>query len=194
MTCGRIVPEPRAQRDSAISHDLRTATGAAIIIPKEGLYYGRTIKPRKWATDTGTVRDNLNRLANSMHNKPTFKSAHPYQQDVLALPVTDIDAASDWYCKHFGMTEVERKQEPVPTVVLERDGTQIGFAINGRDASQDGAAILVSGIHQFKAEFESRGLSVGELRIDEREGQKLQVFFVVAPDELCYYFHEPVET
>ena len=30
-------------------------------------------------------------------------------------------------------------------------------------------------------------------RVDERDGQKYQVFFVVAPDGLCYYFHEPIE-
>ncbi len=28
---------------------------------------------------------------------------------------------------------------------------------------------------------------------DERDSQKLQVFFAVAPDSLCYYFHEPVD-
>ena len=26
-----------------------------------------------------------------------------------------------------------------------------------------------------------------------RDGQKLQVFFAVAPDGLCYYFHEPIK-
>ena len=30
-------------------------------------------------------------------------------------------------------------------------------------------------------------------RVDERDGKKLQVFFVVAPDGLCYYFYEPME-
>jgi catechol 2,3-dioxygenase-like lactoylglutathione lyase family enzyme len=80
-----------------------------------------------------------------MSSEPRFKKAFPYQKDVLALPVKDLDAASEWYSAHFGMVEVERHQQPVPTVVLERDGT------------------------------------------------KLQVFFVVAPDGLCYYFHEPLE-
>jgi len=73
---------------------------------------------------------------------PQFKKAFPYRQDVLALPVTDLDAASRWYCAHFGMVEVERREQPAPTVILERDGTRIGFAVNGGDASQDGAAVL----------------------------------------------------
>jgi len=121
-----------------------------------------------------------------------FKAAFPFQQDVLALPVTDLDTASEWYSKHFGMAEVERRDVPVATVILERNGTKMGFAINGCDASQDGAAILVSNIRGMKEELESRGVQIGNWRVDEREGQKLQVFFVVAPDGLCYYFHEPI--
>ncbi len=127
-----------------------------------------------------------------MSFQPSFQSAFPYQENVLALPVTNLDEASDWYCKHFGMREVERHEQPLPTVILERDGTRLGFAINGGDPAQDGAAILVSNILGLKEELESLGVSIGDLRVDERDGQKLQVFFVVAPDGLCYYFHEPL--
>ncbi len=128
-----------------------------------------------------------------MSSEAQFKQAFPYQKDVLGLPVEDLDAASQWYCAHFGMVEVERRQQPVPTVVLERNGTRIGFAINGGDASQDGAAILVSNIRGIKDELERKGASIGNWRVDERGGKRLQVFFVVAPDGLCYYFHEPLE-
>ena len=128
-----------------------------------------------------------------MSTAPLFKAAYPYQKDILALPVTDIDAAAKWYCDHFGMREVERREQPVATVILERDGTRIGFAINGGDPEQEGAAVLVSNIGGMKDEFEAQGVKIGNWRVDERDGQKLQVFFVVAPDGLCYYFHEPVE-
>jgi catechol 2,3-dioxygenase-like lactoylglutathione lyase family enzyme len=127
-----------------------------------------------------------------MSKAPRFKAAFPYQKDVLALPVCDLDAASQWYSENFGMAEVERRQDPSPTVVLERDGTRIGFSINGGDAAQDGAAILVDGIDEMKNELEARGVKIGNWRVDERKGQKFQVFFVVAPDGLCYYFHEPL--
>jgi catechol 2,3-dioxygenase-like lactoylglutathione lyase family enzyme len=128
-----------------------------------------------------------------MPKSPAFESASPYQDDVLALPVTDLDAAADWYCRHFGLAEVERRAEPVPAVILERDGTRLGFAINGGDASQDGAAIRVTNIQQIKDELKSNGVTIGNWRVDERDGKKLQVFFVVAPDGLCYYFYEPME-
>jgi len=122
----------------------------------------------------------------------TFKAAFPYQKDVLALPVEDIEAASKWYCSHFGMREVERVHEPVPTVILERDGVRLGFAVNHGDASEDGAAILVSGIADIKTELEAKGVRVANWRVDERKGQKFQVFFILAPDGLCYYVHEPL--
>ena len=126
-------------------------------------------------------------------SEPMFQSASPYQDDVLALPVTDLDAASEWYCKHFGMTEVERLESPYPAVILERDGVRIGFAINGGDPSQEGAAIRVADIHGVKAQLESNGIAVANTRVDERDGEEFNVFFVVAPDGLCYYFNEPID-
>lgn len=126
-------------------------------------------------------------------SKPAFQSASPYCDNVLALPVEDLDAASEWYCKHFGMDEVERRDSPNPVVILERDGVQIGFSINGGDASQEGAAIRVNDIEAIKEQLESNGVSVGSPRVDERDGKRFNVFFVVAPDGLCYYFNEPID-
>jgi catechol 2,3-dioxygenase-like lactoylglutathione lyase family enzyme len=127
-----------------------------------------------------------------MANEPRFNAAFPFQDDVLALPVTDLDGTAQWYTTHFGMTEVERTDQPVPTVIMERDDARIGFSINGGDATQDGAAIRVTNILGLKAQLETNGVEIANLRVDERDGQKLQVFFVVAPDGLCYYFHEPI--
>jgi catechol 2,3-dioxygenase-like lactoylglutathione lyase family enzyme len=127
-----------------------------------------------------------------MSGEPRFQAAFPYQKDILALPVTDLDAAVRWYGDRFGMVEAERHQSPNPTVILERDGTRIGFSINGGDAGQDGAAILVSNIDGIRRELESRGVAIANWRVDERDDGKFQVFFVVAPDGLCYYFHEPL--
>ena len=80
-----------------------------------------------------------------MSPEKLYKAAFPHGEDILALPVEDLDQATRWYGVAFGMAEVERRDDPVPAVVLERDG------------------------------------------------KKYQVFFVVAPDRLCYYFHRPLE-
>ena len=123
-----------------------------------------------------------------MTDQPLFEAAYPFADDVMSLPVEDIDRTVS-----FDLTEAERRNTPVPTVILERDGVQIGFAINGGDAENDGAAILVTDIHRARDEIEGRGIETGNWRIDERDGQKLQVFFVVAPDGLCYYFHQSID-
>ena len=128
-----------------------------------------------------------------MPDPALFKGAFPYQTDVLALPVVDLDAASEWYSRTFGLTEVERRVHPHPSVILERDGVQIGFSKNGGDASQDGAAILVSDIRRAKEQIEANGVSIANWSVEERDGQKLQVFFVLAPDGLCFYFHQPIQ-
>ena len=111
----------------------------------------------------------------------------------MALPVEDLDQASQWYANALGLTEVERRDNPVPTVIMQRDGVRIGFAINGGDASNDGAAILVSDIDRARHELEANGLTPANSRIDDHDGTKMSVFFLVAPDGLCFYFHQPVD-
>jgi catechol 2,3-dioxygenase-like lactoylglutathione lyase family enzyme len=127
-----------------------------------------------------------------MAKRAVFEKASPYGDDILALPVADLEASVKWYGQHFGMVEVERRSAPKPTVIMERDGARVGFSVNGGDSSQEGAAILVSDIHAARAELESHGVKIANWRVDEQGGKKLQVFFVVAPDGLCYYFHQPI--
>ena len=99
-----------------------------------------------------------------------YEAAFPFADDVLALPVEDIDRTAEWYGPRFGLVEVERRDSPVPTVILERDGEKF----------------------QVRDELEANGVNTANWRVDERDGEKFQVFFVVAPDGLCYYFHQPI--
>ena len=126
-----------------------------------------------------------------MSTAPLWEQVFPYGTDVLALPVLDLEEAAVWYSKAFGLKEVERCNDPRPTVILERDGIRMGFSVNGGDPSQEGAAILVRDIHRAKQALLTNGVPVGNWRVDERNGKRFQVFFVVAPDGLCYYFHQP---
>ncbi len=126
-------------------------------------------------------------------NQAKFKAAYPFCDDVLKLPVLNIDDASVWYRENFALVEVERPEGTADTVIMERDGSRIGFQVNGEDPTQDGAAILVEGICALRDEFSERGLEIGNWRVDERDGTKFQVFFITAPDGLCYYFHEPID-
>ena len=104
----------------------------------------------------GRVREDTRQEARDV-NSASVQEGVSYQKDVLALPVADLDSSSRWYCEHFGMVEVERLHQPVPTVILERDGTRLGFAVNGGDPAQDGAALLVSDIRVSKMSLRQRG-------------------------------------
>ena len=47
---------------------------------------------------------------------------------------------------------------------------------------------------EIAAELEANGVKIGNWLIDENDnGTKMPVFFAVASDGLCYYFHQPLE-
>jgi hypothetical protein len=48
------------------------------------------------------------------------------------------------------------------------------------------------GVNRRWNELEAAGVKTANWRIDQQNGERFQVFFVVAPDGLCYYFHEPL--
>ncbi len=101
----------------------------------------------------------------------SFKATYPYQQNVLTPLVTDLDTTSTWYCQHFGMTEAEHHREPDSAVVLERNGVQRGFAINGGDASQDCSALLVDGLDNMRTELASTDSNTSDPRVDQNDAQ-----------------------
>ena len=64
---------------------------------------------------------------------------------------------------------------------------------NGGDSTQDGCAFHVEGLDALLAEFQANGLAKAEPVIDiekQDDGSSWRVFYVVAPDGLCYWFGE----
>ena len=45
---------------------------------------------------------------------------------------------------------------------------------------------------KLPAHWKRQRAATGDWRVDERGGPRHQVFLVVAPDGLCYYFHQPI--
>lgn len=124
--------------------------------------------------------------------KPIFKKAWPYQQDKLNLPVANVETAIPFYQKIMGLQLVSQSEDPVRSAILERDGIQFGFAENGGDPEQDGCFIAVDDVEATFAEFRSNGLDKEEAGFDiHKHGDTTwKVFFVVAPDGLCYCIGE----
>jgi hypothetical protein len=87
---------------------------------------------------------------------------------------------------------VSRGEAPRGSAVLARDHVQIGLAENGGDPTQDGCAFHVKGLTSLFAEFKANGLQkeLSEFDVEQHGGDSFRVFYVVAPDGLCYWFGE----
>jgi catechol 2,3-dioxygenase-like lactoylglutathione lyase family enzyme len=124
--------------------------------------------------------------------KALFMTAAPYADDVLNLPVQDVDNAIPYYEKMFGFRVVSRQDAPHKSVILARDNIQIGLAENGGDPTQEGCFFEVGDVEAAFAELKANGLEKEEagFRIDRHGDTTWKVFFVVAPDGLCYCLGE----
>ena len=134
-----------------------------------------------------------------------FKAAYPYLEDAMNLPVENLEAAIPFYETIMGFRVVSRKDEPFKSAVLGRDGIQIGLAENGGDPTQEGCFFEVDNAEAAFDELKSNGLTThpswtGRKSPEEREAAgfsidkhgatSFKVFFVVAPDGLCYCLGE----
>ena len=124
--------------------------------------------------------------------KAIFKSAWPYAEDALNLPVPDVEAAIPFYETIMGFQLVSRHDSPCRSAVLTRDSIQIGLAENGGDPTQEGCFFEVNDAEAAFAELKSNGLKkeAADFRIDQHGETSYKVFFVVAPDGLCYCLGE----
>ena len=123
---------------------------------------------------------------------PELEKAFGYQGDALQLPVPDLAVALPFYERVLGFRVVARSDTPHRSAQLARDRIQIGLTESGGDPSQDGCAFHVTGVDALLAEFNAKGLGKDASAIDtEMHGDVAwRVFYVVAPDGLCYWFGE----
>jgi catechol 2,3-dioxygenase-like lactoylglutathione lyase family enzyme len=124
--------------------------------------------------------------------KATLEKAWGYQGDRMNLPVRDLAAALPFYETVLGFRVLSRSDTPHHAAVLARDQVQIGLAENGGDAAQDGCAFHVKDLEALFAEFKANGLQkeLSAFDIEQHDGGAWKVFYVVAPDGLCYWFGE----
>ncbi len=127
--------------------------------------------------------------------KAIFKNAFPYQEDKMNLPVANVETALPFYESIFGFQVLSRKDSPYKIVLLSRDEVQIGLAENGGDPTQDGCVFEVDKIETALEEFNSRGLKkdISEIKTETHGETMWKVFYVVAPDGLCYCIGEQLK-
>ena len=124
--------------------------------------------------------------------KPTLDKAFGYQGDAMNLPVKDVAASIPFYETVLGFRVLSRSDTPHKSAVLGRDQIEIRLAENGGDSSQDGCAFHVTGLESLANEFMSGGLkkAISNFDIEKHDDVSWRVFYVVAPDGLCYWFGE----
>ena len=124
--------------------------------------------------------------------KGTLNKAFGYQDNNMALPVANVATAVPFYETVLGFRVVSQTEAPVRSAILARDDVQIGLAENGGDASQDGCAFHVTNLDALLEEFRSKGLekTLSDVDVERHDDVEWRVFYVVAPDGLCYWFGE----
>ena len=124
--------------------------------------------------------------------KATFKNAIPYQTDKMNLPVADVEKAITFYEVALGFEVFSRKDQAYKVALLSRDDVQIGLAENGGDPTQDGCVFEVDNVETALEELKARGLKkeISEIGIEKHDEVSWRVFYVIAPDGLCYCIGE----
>ena len=123
-----------------------------------------------------------------METKAVFKTASPYLKDAMNLPVEKLDEAIPFYETIIGFQVTSRQDSPCKSAVLARDDIRMGLAENGGDPTQEGCFLEVDDVEAAFNELKNNGLEQDDpnFRIDKHGDVSFRVFFVVAPDGLCY--------
>lgn len=124
--------------------------------------------------------------------KAELKTASGYQGDNLNLPVGKLESAIPFYETVMGFRVLSRSDSPHKSAILSRDGIQIGLVENGGDPTQDGCAFKVNSAALVYNELKANGLEkeISDFDIEQHNNESWKVFYVVAPDGLCYWFGE----
>jgi lactoylglutathione lyase len=125
--------------------------------------------------------------------KAVFTRAAPYADNAMNLPVENVEAAIPFYEETLGFRVVSRQDAPQKSVSLARDKIQIGLAENGGDPTQEGCFFEVENVEAAFVEIKGKTPAVSDFRVDKFGDQTYRVFFVVAPDGLCYMIGERQE-
>ncbi len=126
----------------------------------------------------------------------SLEKAFGYQGDNMNLPVKDLAAALPFYENVLGFRVVSESDAPHKAAVLARDQVQMRLAENDGDPTQDGCAFHVTDVESLLAEFKAKGLQkeLSDFSNEDHGDSVWKVFYVVAPDGLCYWFGERQQT
>jgi lactoylglutathione lyase len=124
--------------------------------------------------------------------KAKFKRVVPYADDAMNLPVGDVETAIPFYEQTMGFRVIQREDSPRRRAVLGRDDVQIALAENGGDPTQEGCYFEVDNIEAAFEEIKGQKPAESDIKTETRGESSQRVFFVIAPDGLCYMLGQPL--
>ena len=114
--------------------------------------------------------------------------------DPLHLPVRDVEQALAYYEQQLGFICLSRQATPHQEALLQRDQVTMGLAENGGNPEDASCYLSVSNVDALHQALQNQQLDVSALRLDSDEGRNNRVFFLRAPDGLCFCFGQKQET
>jgi predicted enzyme related to lactoylglutathione lyase len=127
-----------------------------------------------------------------MQQSISYKAIFPIgDSDPNDMPVRDLEQALPFYEAAMGFTVRSRGDSP-RSAVIARDQVEMRLAENGGEPEQASCYMSVSDVDAAFQELWERGAKPSQIRVDEHGGKKYRVFFVRAPDGLCYCLGQQV--
>ncbi len=122
----------------------------------------------------------------------TLEKAFGYQGDNMNLPVPDLAAAIPFYETVLGFQVSSRSDAPHKSAGTDaRPGSDRARGKRRRSLAErvclprEGPGVVVRGVHCHGLHKEHSNFDV-----ERRDGVAWNVFYVIAPDGLCYWFGE----
>ena len=117
----------------------------------------------------------------------TFQAVSPIgESDPNDLPVRNLAAAVSYYEQQLGFTVVSKEDAPHRAATIRRDAVVLRLAENGGEPEQASCYVAVRDVEGLHQELAAQRLDVSAIRLDQYGGQTYRVFFLRAPDGLCY--------
>jgi catechol 2,3-dioxygenase-like lactoylglutathione lyase family enzyme len=114
----------------------------------------------------------------------------------MDLPVANVDHAAVFYTDVMGFEIISTDDNLIRSITLGRPDVKFRIAENGGDPSQDGCAFEVDNLEHLLAEFKENGFEKdhSDIKMEKNDGVEWKVFYVVAPDGLCYWIGERISS
>jgi predicted enzyme related to lactoylglutathione lyase len=127
-----------------------------------------------------------------MPERAFFKSVFPMPgSDPKNLPVRDLESSIAFYQESMGFKVESRKEAPHKSARLRRDQVEIGLAENGGAPEQASCYLFATDVELAYQEFEEKGCNMTTIKSSSHDGRFYRVFFLRAPDGLCYCIGQP---